>query len=355
MDNLLTALEISRGDGNDGDGNAGQSEESRASRGRRARDRGVVAAGGGCGTSPDHVGPGAPRAPRRPRGSRSRRAPRARLRCDWTAPGRAVARDGDLPVARGGPPRLQRVGTDAARATYAWTIDLERPPRPVLTEAPDELSAATTGPLRVPDAEPGVTLQCRLDDGPARPCASPRPRGARRRRASLRGRRARCRGQHQRGGDARLDGRHAAAPSAADHRGAGDADAATGARFALAGREPGARLRCRLDGAPASCDGADGLAEGDHVFAATAVDAAGNESAPADVSLDDRRDAHRAAPSITARPRDRTPRATATFAFTGASGSSAGSTTLRRCPARARMHLPDRSRAGAHTFVGARP
>src|SRR3954465_7619460 len=33
------------------------------------------------------------------------------------------------------------IGRRRARAGYTWTIDLGRPPRPVLTEAPDELSA----------------------------------------------------------------------------------------------------------------------------------------------------------------------------------------------------------------------
>src|SRR3954471_24717928 len=64
------------------------------------------------------------------------------------------------------------IGRRGARTTFAWRIDLRRPPRPVLAEVPDELSAVATAGFGFSDAEAGAALKCRLDDGPLQPCTS---------------------------------------------------------------------------------------------------------------------------------------------------------------------------------------
>jgi hypothetical protein len=108
-----------------------------------------------------------------------------------------------------------------------------------------------------------------------------------------------------------------------------------------------------LDGRPAACAGADGLAEGEHQFTATAVDAAGNESAPA---------THRwtidatapPPPTITARPRDRAPRGDATFSFTGTEASATFVCRLDDAPAApctSPYRLPGPLAAGGHAFA----
>src|SRR5690349_2133889 len=65
------------------------------------------------------------------------------------------------------------VSQGRARATYAWRIDLQRPPRPVLTQAPQDLTAATSATFTFSDGEPGVALLCGLDGGALRACGSP--------------------------------------------------------------------------------------------------------------------------------------------------------------------------------------
>lgn len=204
-----------------------------------------------------------------------------------------------------------------ARTTYAWTIDLARPPRPTLTERPGELSASATARFAFSVAEPGVALRCALDGGPSLPCASPVTY------------------------DALADGVHRFTVVALDAAGNESRPATHGwtvdtqpppaptivtapaalsaspdARFQLSTAEAGVELRCRLDGSPTACSALDGLAEGEHVFVATAVDAAGNESAPTtyrwaiDVTPPP-------APALTGRPAGAVPRSTATFSFTG--------------------------------------
>src|SRR3954447_8362026 len=70
------------------------------------------------------------------------------------------------------------IGRRGPRTTYAWTIDLRRPPRPLVNESPGELSAVATARFAFSDTEPGVALKCRLDDGPLQPCMSPVAYGA---------------------------------------------------------------------------------------------------------------------------------------------------------------------------------
>jgi Concanavalin A-like lectin/glucanases superfamily len=246
------------------------------------------------------------------------------------------------------------VGRRGARAIYAWTIDLGRPPRPVLTEAPDELSADPTARFMFSDAERGVALKCRLDGGPLQPCTSPVAYAAL------------ADGAHRfavvaqdAAGNASVAATHGwtvdtQAPAAPSIVAApAPLTAATAARFELSAAEAGVRLSCRLDGQSASCDGADGLAEGEHAFAATAVDAAGNESAAA---------THRwmidatapAPPTITARPRDRAPRGDATFAFTDAEASASFVCRIddaAAVPCASPYRLPGPLAAGAHGFA----
>ena len=150
------------------------------------------------------------------------------------------------------------------RATYAWSVDLTRPPRPVLTSSPDELSATATARFSFTGEAP----ECRLDDGPWRACRDAVYEGL-------------------------IDGPHRFAVLARDKAGNASVTTTYGwtidttpppaptilAPFVVSG--PGAALRCSLDGVPVVCDGASELPDGDHLFTATAVDAAGNESAAA--------------------------------------------------------------------------
>src|SRR3954451_12021297 len=214
------------------------------------------------------------------------------------------------------------IGRRGARATYTWTIDLGRPPRPVLTEAPDELSADPTARFTFSDAERGVALKCRLDGGAPQPCTSGVASAA-----LADGAQRFAVVAQDAAGNASVAATHGwtvdtQAPAAPSIVAApAPLTAATAARFDLSAAEAGVRLSCRLDGQPASCDGADDLAAGEHAFAATAVDAAGNESAAA---------THRwmidatapSPPTITARPRDRAARGEATFAFADAEASA---------------------------------
>src|SRR3954468_17976979 len=203
-------------------------------------------------------------------------------------------------------------GRRGARTSYAWTIDLRRPPRPLLNASPGELSAVATARFGFSDAEPEVGLKCRLDEGPLQTCTSPFAY------------------------DALADGAHRFTVLAQDAAGNTSVAAAHGwtvdtqapvapsivaapapltaaaaARFELSAAEAGVRLSCQLDGQPAPCDGADGLVDGEHTFTATAVDAAGNESPAATYRW--RIDATAPPPpAITTRPRDRAPRGDAT-------------------------------------------
>jgi hypothetical protein len=91
------------------------------------------------------------------------------------------------------------------------------------------------------------------------------------------------------------------------------------ASFELDTTEPGSGgFRCSLDGAPPEdCEhwtNYTGLSDGDHVFTATAIDDAGNESAPASWPWTIDNDPPQA--NITAGPTDLTKSKTATFSFT---------------------------------------
>jgi hypothetical protein len=245
-------------------------------------------------------------------------------------------------------------GRRGTRTTYAWTIDLKRPPRPVVLEAPDELSAVAAARFTFSDAEPGVALKCRRDDGPLQPCSSPLAYEA----LADGAHRFTVVAQDAAGNMSvaatygwTVDTQAPAAPSIV--AAPAPLTAVADARFALSVAEAGVRLSCRLDGQQAPCDGATGLAEGEHVFTATAVDAAGNESAAA---------THRwtidatapPPPTITARPRDRAQRGDATFSFAGAETSAAFVCRLDDAPAvpcTSPYRLPGPLAPGAHTFA----
>jgi hypothetical protein len=249
---------------------------------------------------------------------------------------------------------LDAAGNRSARKTYAWTIDLARPPRPALSEQPDELTAIATAPFAFSDAEPGVALRCRLDDGPPQPCTSPAryeklADGAHRFAVVAR----------DAAGNISLPATHGwtldtQAPPAPSIAAAPPAvTAATRARVGLADDEAGVRLRCSLDDEPASCDGVDGLAEGTHAFAATAVDGAGNESAPATHSWTIDATAP-PAPTITARPENRAPRTDAMFVFTAAEASTTFVCRLDDAPAlpcASPQRYPGPLAAGTHAFA----
>jgi hypothetical protein len=247
---------------------------------------------------------------------------------------------------------VSRPGGRRARAAYAWTIDLKRPPRPILDEVPEELSSVASARFTFTDAEQRVALICRLDDGAPQRCTSPlafAPLADGLHRFAVVAQDAAGNTSVAATHRWMLDTQAPAAPSLVATP--ASLTSATTARFVLSVAEAGVRLSCRLDDQPAACDGAESLAEGEHVFAATATDAAGNESTSAtyrwtvDVTAPP-------SPTITSRPPDRSPRGSAAFSFAGDSGSFV--CRLDDAPAEpcvSPYRLPGPLAAGAHTFA----
>jgi hypothetical protein len=230
---------------------------------------------------------------------------------------------------------LDRAARRGAAAVHRWTVDLAPPRRPVIQGRPPELTSARAARLRFGIAGAGVLAHCRLDGAATRRCRSPA------RYAGL------AEGRHvfavrgrDRAGNWSASATHVwridatSPPPPAILEGPPAATAATVARFELAAREPGARLRCALDGAAAWCASPAtyaGLAEGGHELHVIAVDAAGNASAPAvrRWSVDTTAPP---APTITARPAAVTPRARASFTFVAAEPAASFACRLDGAP-----------------------
>jgi hypothetical protein len=174
---------------------------------------------------------------------------------------------------------------DGSPAQWAWTVDTTAPDTSI-TSGPTGIVNATTASFGFSSTETGSTFECQLDLGSWTSCPSPK------------------------GYSALSEGSHTFAVRATDAAGNVDASPATrswtvdttaptvsltatppsvsgstSASFTFSSTDSGASFLCSVDGGTfgpcTSPDALTGLAEGSHTFAVKAVDAAGNESAPA--------------------------------------------------------------------------
>ncbi len=199
---------------------------------------------------------------------------------------------------------------------WQWTVLADRPAA-AITDGPAAASASSTAVIRFEADRPEATFECRVDgSGPWSPCTSPAglsdlADGAHSFavRAALPGGPAGSPVQH----DWTVD---TTAPDVSINGGPGAATTADQATFTITTDDPGATTECRLDGgAWAVCVGEvtfTGLADGNHVIRARAVDEVGNTSL-------DRRDwiVDRTAPvtTLTGKPDASTTATDARFAF----------------------------------------
>jgi glycosidase len=173
--------------------------------------------------------------------------------------------------------------TDASPATFTWTIDTTAPST-TITSGPAALTASNAASFGFSGSENGGTFQCSLDGSAFAACTSPR---------SYTG---------------LNDGSHTFAVRAIDAAGNTDANPASlawtidtaapnttldstppalsntkSASFALSSSEAGGSFQCSLDGSAfAACDTPahySNLADGQHSFAARAIDDVGNTDA----------------------------------------------------------------------------
>jgi large repetitive protein len=204
-------------------------------------------------------------------------------------------------------------------------VDSKPPAPPTITAKPLDPSNNASPSFSFKDSEEDVTFQCALDGGAASVCTSPKTyTGV-------------------------GEGQHTFSVTAVDA--AGNQSAATSytwtidltpppqptitspapdpnassASFSFTDGEAGATFRCKLDGGAASActspKAYSGLADGQHTFSVTAVDAAGNQSAAASVTwtIDN---ASPPAPTITAKPPSASGSANASFSFTDADATA---------------------------------
>lgn len=201
-----------------------------------------------------------------------------------------------------------------------------RPAAPAFSRQPSGLTSSTAAQFGFEsgDGRPAAGFRCRLDDEPFAPCTSP---------ADYRGLAEGAHTFEVRAFDAfgrdgavsragwRID---ATAPAIPVVSGPTDPSNATTASFTIIGVEPGARLECSFDWAPADVCASPwsraGLGEGRHVFAVRARDGANNESAFRIYEWTVDLTAPAGAPAITASPQDPTRSTSATFRFTSAEG-----------------------------------
>src|SRR4051812_48043230 len=178
-------------------------------------------------------------------------------------------------------------GVTGAAAQRTWTVDTVAPDT-TITEGPSG-ATASTGPFHFTfgSNEAGTTFRCKLDGATFGPCPNP---------YDVTG---------------PLAGTHTLQAKAVDQAGNTDSTpatrtwtvdtspppvpsitqkplavaASTAASFSFADTESGVSFACSLDGAPPSActtpQPYPGLAQGQHTFAVTAADAAGNPSGPA--------------------------------------------------------------------------
>ena len=172
------------------------------------------------------------------------------------------------------------------RAHSVVVIDNRPPPIPVLSETPGNATADTMARFAFSDSEAGTAFACRLDDAPLAPCESPVEyrslgEGAHRFEVTARDRA---------GNESApisyawtIDTTPPPAPVIDGHP--DESTASQIAHFAFSDGEAGAGFTCTLDDEqPSRCQSPkayDSVGAGKHTFVLTAVDAAGNVSAPA--------------------------------------------------------------------------
>jgi uncharacterized repeat protein (TIGR01451 family)/uncharacterized protein (TIGR03382 family) len=210
-------------------------------------------------------------------------------------------------------------GNVSAPASYTWTIDLT-PPVATITSSPANPTNQTTASFSFTSSKAGSTFSCGLDGAAATACASPQayagPLAA---------------GSHtftvtatDSAGNASAPASYTwtidlTAPVATITASPANPTNQTTASFSFTSSKAGSIFSCKLDaGAAAVCTGpqayAGPLAAGSHTFTVTAIDAAGNVSAPASSTWTI--DTTPPSTTITAGPSSSTEDTTASFQFT---------------------------------------
>ena len=217
-----------------------------------------------------------------------------------------------------------QTGIVSGPAYVTWTID-PTPPAVTIATSTANPNNQTTASFSFNSSKPGSTFSCKLDSGASAACTAPR---------SYTG---------------LLAGSHVFSVTATDAAGNVSAPASfawtvdltppvatitaspasptsqTTASFSFVSSQAGSTFSCKLDagasGACASPQSYSGLAAGSHTFAVTAVDPAGNASAPASYTWTI--DLTALLVTITASPPNPSNQATASFSF---GASTAGST-----------------------------
>lgn len=215
---------------------------------------------------------------------------------------------------------VDRRGSVSAESVHRWTIDLARPPRPVIADRPDELSSSDRARFAFAEPEARARFECSLDGATVEACTSPAEYG------SL------ADGEHRFAVTAHDEAGNASAPAGFAwtvdatppsppmiEEAPAEATAAGQARLEFAHPEGGVRFTCLIDGDAAPCQSPAtyDVAVGPHRFAVTATDLAGNESAPATRDWTVDTDAP-PAPQIASHPQERSARAGAAFVLTDA-------------------------------------
>jgi outer membrane protein assembly factor BamB len=180
---------------------------------------------------------------------------------------------------------VDRAGNYSSWASYSWTID-RREPETTITTGPTGTSGSAQATFEFRSDETGARFECRLDGGAFAGCSSPRTH------SSL------SEGSHtfevravDAGGntDSTPASRTWTVDAVPDDTRAPDTTISSGptgttrastADFQITADEPNVRIECALDGAAwdtcATYTSRCCLADGEHEFAARAVDAAGN-------------------------------------------------------------------------------
>ena len=210
-------------------------------------------------------------------------------------------------------------GNQSGSTSYTWIIDLTPPPPPTITSGPPAVTASTGATFTFTDGEQTATFACRLDSASFTSCSSP---------VSYNGltegtHTFRVKAIDVAGNESTvtayswtIDTTRPPRPSITSAP--DDPSNSASATFGFTDDDPTATFRCRLDGSSfAPCTSPityNGLSEGNHTFRVEAVDAAGNESDPAQYSwtIDL---TPPPPPEITSAPPDPSNSSSATFGF----------------------------------------
>lgn len=175
---------------------------------------------------------------------------------------------------------LESSPTGSAVESYGWTVDLT-PPDTIVDQQPPALTNATAATFAFHSSDASATFQCALNGGAFAACSSPRSYaglGDGTRTFSVRAIDA--------AGNVDLVSHTVTwkvdtqPPATTISGGPSGATNATGASFTLTSSEPGSTFECSLDGAAFAPCGTSpafsSLGDGQHTFAARAIDPAGN-------------------------------------------------------------------------------